>query len=237
MSDHSGNKLIVVIGSGPGIGVGVASYFASKNFSKVALLSRNAERLQQDAETVKSDSKHAGTSPIIKTYPVDVADASALQRTLKQVDDDLGPPEVVVYNASRLRQTKFGEVDAEDLVEDFKVASIGLYIAATWAMPHLSALASSSSSHPSFLITGGSLYKSPSPLYFALAMNKAAQVSLAASLAQEYGPHGVHIGTVAVGGHVTPESDIFSPVKIAGDFWKLYEQEKDQWELVVHIDG
>jgi len=66
-------------------------------------------------------------------------------------------------------------------------------------------------------------------------MMKAAQVNLAGSLAKEYGPKGVHVGTVAVGGHVSPDSDVFSPAKIAEIFWKLYKQEKDQWELIVHL--
>jgi NAD(P)-dependent dehydrogenase (short-subunit alcohol dehydrogenase family) len=66
-------------------------------------------------------------------------------------------------------------------------------------------------------------------------MMKAAQVNLAESLAKEYSPKGVHVGTVAVGGDVSPGSDVFSPTKIAKVFWKLYKQEKDQWELIVHI--
>jgi NAD(P)-dependent dehydrogenase (short-subunit alcohol dehydrogenase family) len=104
-------------------------------------------------------------------------------------------------------------------------------------MPHLSALAADvrKDAHPSFLITGGGLYKNPHPQFFALAMMKAAQVNLAGSLAKEYGPKGVHVGTVAVGGHVTPESEVFSPKKIAERFWVLYGQEKERWEEIVHI--
>lgn len=102
---------------------------------------------------------------------------------------------------------------------------------------HLSALAANArkDTHPSFLVTGGGLYKDPQPQFFALAIMKAAQVNLAASLAKEYGPNGVHVGTVAVGGHVSPDSDVFSPAKIAESFWKLYRQDRDRWELMIHI--
>ena len=68
-------------------------------------------------------------------------------------------------------------------------------------------------------------------------MCKAAQVNLAGSLAQAYGPKGVHVATVSVGGHVTPESDIFSPKKIAESYWELYEQSKDDWDDIVHIES
>lgn len=41
-------------------------------------------------------------------------------------------------------------------------------------MPHLSALAANvrKDAHPSFLVTGGGLYKNPVPQFFALAMMK-----------------------------------------------------------------
>ena len=122
MSDAAGDKLIVILGSGPGIGVGVASHFASQSFGRVALISRNAERLKEDAETVKANSRRTGLQ--VKIYAVDVVDVLALEKTLKEVAHDLGPPEVIVYNAARLRQSKFGEVPARDLTEDFQVCFI-----------------------------------------------------------------------------------------------------------------
>jgi NAD(P)-dependent dehydrogenase (short-subunit alcohol dehydrogenase family) len=111
-----------------------------------------------------------------------------------------------------------------------QVAVSGLYTTAMGAMPHLSALAANvrKDAQPSFLVPGGGLYKNPHPQFFALAMVKAAQVNLAGSLAKEYGPEGVHVGTVAVGGYVSPESEVFSPKKIAEAFWRLYEQERKE---------
>jgi NAD(P)-dependent dehydrogenase (short-subunit alcohol dehydrogenase family) len=227
MSDAASDRLIVVLGSGPGIGVGVASHFASESFGRVALISRNAERLKEDAKTVKSNSKRADLQ--VKIYAVDVEDVLALEKTLRRVEHDLGSPEVVLYNAARLRKSKFGEIPAKELTEDFQVrifhrmfcsscdsivdiilvkaadtpqvAVVGLYTTAMWAMPHLSALAANAQkeAHPSFLVTGGGLYKNPMPQFFALAMMKAAQVNLAGSLAREYGPKGVHVGTLFAG--------------------------------------
>jgi NAD(P)-dependent dehydrogenase (short-subunit alcohol dehydrogenase family) len=119
MSDAATEKLIVILGSGPGIGVGVASHFAFQSFGRVALVSRNAERLKEDAETVKANSGKKDLQ--VKVYAVDVGNVLALEKTLGQVAHDLGPPEVVVYNAVRLRQSKFGDVSAKELTEDFQV--------------------------------------------------------------------------------------------------------------------
>jgi NAD(P)-dependent dehydrogenase (short-subunit alcohol dehydrogenase family) len=121
-SDSNNDRLIVVLGSGPGIGVGVASHFASKTFGRVALISRNAERLKEDAKTVKENAgKEVGRDLTVKVYAVDVVDVLALEKTLRQVEHDLGPPEVVVYNAARLRKSKFGEESVRGLTEDFQV--------------------------------------------------------------------------------------------------------------------
>src|SRR5271155_3731169 len=122
MSDAASEKLIVILGSGPGIGVGVASHFASQSFGRVALISRNAERLKEDAETVKAGSGKKDLQ--VKVYAVDVGNVLALEKTLRHVAHALGPPEVVVYNAAQLRQSKLGDVPAKELTEDFQVCFI-----------------------------------------------------------------------------------------------------------------
>jgi NAD(P)-dependent dehydrogenase (short-subunit alcohol dehydrogenase family) len=116
------NRLIIILGSGPGIGVGVAAYFASQGFDRVALLSRNAERLKVDAESVHSTVKQAGAAAAtVKTYPVDLADSPALLKVLEAVEKELGVPEVVVYNASLLARSKFFELREQDIEAGLKV--------------------------------------------------------------------------------------------------------------------
>ena len=116
-----------MLGSGPGIGVGVASHFASQNFDKIALLSRNAERLNQDAASVVEAAKQTkGTDSkvTVKTYSVDVSDPKSLEPVLLQVVADLGKPEVVVYNAARVGSGKFFEANEESVNHDFKVCGV-----------------------------------------------------------------------------------------------------------------
>ena len=102
----SNDKAVIILGSGPGIGVGVASHFASQpSFARIALLSRNTERLEQDKKTVLEASNRSKSELTVKTYAVDLANIAQLKETLAKVENDLGPPKVVIYNASRLRQT------------------------------------------------------------------------------------------------------------------------------------
>lgn len=112
-----------MLGSGPGIGVGVSKLFASHGFNKIALLSRNAERLQTDAESVK---KAAKPDAVVKTYPVDLADTKAIAKVLAQIEKELGTPEVVVYNASHLTQSKLGVYSEEEVEVDLKVNKLSM---------------------------------------------------------------------------------------------------------------
>lgn len=197
----------------------------------------------------------------VKVYAVDLGNVLALEKTLGQVAHDLGPPEVVVYNAARLRQSKFGDVPAKELTEEFQVCfifpahgrcNLGIRAFLTLAYSRSPSLVSIPQRCGRCRTYQLSLQTSEEiPIRHSwsqavvctriqrrnssLAMMKAAQVNLAGSLAKEYGPKGVHVGTVVVGGYVSPDSDVFSPAKIAEIFWKLYTQEKDQWELIVHL--
>jgi NAD(P)-dependent dehydrogenase (short-subunit alcohol dehydrogenase family) len=120
-------RVLVVIGSGPGIGVGVASYFATKTFNRIALLSRNEERLSRDVRSIleaveQSKGKEHGV--VVKTYPIDASDVKQLETVLLQVVKDLGSPEVVVYNAARVGGGKFFEANEESVEYDFRVCII-----------------------------------------------------------------------------------------------------------------
>jgi len=111
------DRLIVVLGSGPGIGSQTAAHFAAQGFNRVALLSRNKQRLPEDAATIKK----ASSSARVETYAVDLAEIDELKKTLKQVETDLGKPEVVLFNAARVGPSKIGEESVESVLQDFKV--------------------------------------------------------------------------------------------------------------------
>ncbi len=113
----SNKKVAVILGSGPGIGVATGSLFASNGFD-VALLSRNAERLDQDLARVRQ----ANSNVKVQAYPVDLGDHNALALALGKVEDDFGPPEVVYYNAARVAPSKIGQTGADFVLEDFKVS-------------------------------------------------------------------------------------------------------------------
>src|SRR5258705_4101986 len=81
-------RVCVVTGVGPGTGAALARRFAADGY-RVALLARNAERLE----------KLAAELPGARAYPVDVADLDALRAATARVRAELGAPSVLLHNA------------------------------------------------------------------------------------------------------------------------------------------
>lgn len=110
---------LVVIGSGPGIGSHVARQFAKQGFSKIALVARNSTQLVKARISVEEAIR--GANVVVKTYSVDITDSEKLKTTLEQVEIDLGPPEVVFFNAARVLPSTLLETSDDEMVYDFKV--------------------------------------------------------------------------------------------------------------------
>jgi len=224
---------LLLIGSGPGIGLSTASLFASKKFSKVALISRNKERLSSDREAVLSSlpaEKKDGVE--VKTWDVDITATAEYKKVLKEVEEWSGEEvDCVVFNAARVAPSPLLDFPEEELLKDFATTNIALYTTAQWALPLLSKLGEEKK--PSFLVTSSLLWKYPFPMFFSLSMVKASQRNLVESLKLSFPD--VHIALLNVGGQVSVEDKYLNPPAIAEKFWELYSQEKPAWTLDLDI--
>lgn len=113
----------IVIGSGPGIGRATASFFAERGFKHIILLSRNASRLNEDADAVKK----AAPDAKVNTLELDLAaDQASVKKVLGQVDSILEGDgvqlEAVLYNGARVGPSKILEWEAKSLEEDLRVS-------------------------------------------------------------------------------------------------------------------
>ena len=218
---------IFVVGSGPIIGSHVARLFVTHSFTHIALFSRSSSNLSRDASFVTS----AAPSASVHTYSADVLNPAAFKTSLEKAISEVGVPEVVVYNAVRIKYGTFEEYSVEDILEDFKIPNLGLYTTASVLLPHLQALAKSKpNAHPALFVTSGAIIHQPFAPVFSLSMAKAAQANLAKLLADQ-NKDVVHVALVTVGGVVTPEEKVNNPENIANKFWELYEQKKGSWEF------
>jgi NAD(P)-dependent dehydrogenase (short-subunit alcohol dehydrogenase family) len=86
-------RVALITGGGTGLGLAIARELAARGCT-LALASRNAEHLASGAERL------SGTGARVRTYPLDVRDVHAVRRTVKRIEDELGPVRVLVNNAA-----------------------------------------------------------------------------------------------------------------------------------------
>lgn len=210
----------VVIGAGPGIGQAVARRFAREGLP-VAVLARTEQTVQAAVEALAP----AG----VRVVPLvaDSTDEAALRSALDAAAGELGPPDVVVYNAAVVEPDAPGELSVRGHMDRWAVNVVGAITAAAHVAPGMARRGGGS-----FIITGG--MPEPDPRYVSLSLGKAGVRALVSLLDMEYGPAGVHVATVTVAGAVAPGT-AFDPDDIAEHYWRLHRQPRRHWEHeVVH---
>jgi NAD(P)-dependent dehydrogenase (short-subunit alcohol dehydrogenase family) len=113
-------KTLVILGSGPGIGIAVAKVFSVRGFTHVALVSRNKERLAQDQDGVLDAIQERGYSCRVKTWVCDISDLKQLNSTLKEIES-FGSLECVLFNPARVAGEPPLEESTEAVETDFRV--------------------------------------------------------------------------------------------------------------------
>lgn len=114
-------KTIVILGSGPGIGTSVASAFAVRGFTHIALVSRNQERLAKDEDSVLDAIQERGYSCQVKTWQCDLADFTKLKKVLQEIEG-FGSVECVLFNAARVAGEPPLKETTETIESDFRVS-------------------------------------------------------------------------------------------------------------------
>ncbi|KAG9229530.1 hypothetical protein BJ875DRAFT_387167 [Amylocarpus encephaloides] len=225
------SKSLLLVGSGPGIGLSVAKLFASKGFTRIALLSRDLARLEQEAQAVASSS---ATKVEVKVWSVDVTAKEPYIKTLKEVGAWINEKlDLVVFNSARVHGANFFQVDEDEFVKDFETTTLALHNTFQYTLPYLQ---NHAVAHPSFFVTSSRIAETPMPEVFTLSVVKAAQRSLVLSMQQVFGKD-VHIALVYVNARVGREDGkgLIAPEKIAGEFWNLYEDGKGEWRGDVDV--
>ena len=222
-------KVCLVTGVGPGTGAAIARRFAVGY--EVAMLARNAERLESIA---------AGT-PNTHAFPCDVTDAAALEATVTQVTAKLGAPDVLVHNAVGGAFGEFTAIEPAVLEQNFAVNTVALL-----RLGQLLAPAMVERGSGAIICTGNTAAYRGKPTFAGFAPTKAAQRILAESMARTLGPQGIHVAYLAIDAVIdlqwtrrrmpdVPDDFFCKPDDIAGEVWHLAHQPKSAWTFDVWI--
>lgn len=231
MSDAQDNRVCLVTGVGDGTGASIVRRFAEDGY-RVAMLARNEERLA----TLEKD------LPGSKAYAFDLADINRLVEVCREVQSDMGTPDVIVHNAVRATFKPFMEADPEDLERNFRVNTTSLLYMARELSPDMVRRGSGA-----IVVTGNTAALRGTPNYAVFAPTKAAQRILAQALARELGPKGVHVAYVIIDAAIdTPwtrvpfnpdmPDDFFSkPDAIADEVFHVAHQDRSTWSFDVEL--
>ena len=205
-------KLCVIVGVGPSLGLAQGRRFGREGY-RIALVSRRAEALPGYVATLEAQGVPA------RGYAANPADGRALAAAFSQLHDDLGPADVLIYNAAIARATQPSELNVDTLMYDLAVNVAGALASAQQVIGYMR-----ERGRGTIIFTGGGPAIDPNPQYASLSVGKAALRNLAACLDRELGVEGLHVCTVTIDGFVRTGTR-FDPDRVTELYWDLHCQE------------
>jgi len=215
-------ETIVVCGYGGGISDAVVRRFAKEGY-RVAIVARNAERLNGAVQRLTAEKIDA------QAFPCDVGDVDAVRKLVADVRRELGPIDVLHWNAYSGGAGDLKTASTDELRSVLNVTVHGLLAAVQAALPDLKAR------RGALLVTGGGFaFYDPAVDAAAtqwgaqgLAIGKAAQHKTVGLLSKSLQPEGVYVGEVVVTGLVKGTAfdsgnATLEASTIAEKFWELY---------------
>lgn len=212
------SKVIVIIGSGPGISQAVAEKFGTNGFS-VALISRRKVKLEKIVTDLMAKNIE------VVAFNGDASDAASMKDAFDQIWEKWNEIDVVHYNAAKLKMVNIANETADGLTRDFKVNVAGVMTAVSLVASDME-----KKGNGAILITGGGFALEPNPEYGSLSIGKAGVRNITQSLNKALKPKNIFVGTVTVCGMVKPDAPVHNPKNIAENFWKLYT-DKNEFEI------
>ena len=216
------NKVLVVVGAGPGVGASVARRFGREGYD-VALVARSPEPL----ERLGSELQEAGVTT--GWAPVDITDAEALTGAITRFGQHLGHIDVLHFNPSVFRHRDPLHLTADELLADLHVGVAALLTAVQAARPAMA-------SGARVTATGSMAADRPWHEACSLGVQKAALRNLALSLDRTLAPDGIRAMSLTVNGTLAPET-AFSPDRIADAIYAASLTPDADWRAEVAFDG
>ncbi|MFN5018141.1 SDR family NAD(P)-dependent oxidoreductase [Bradyrhizobium sp.] len=214
-------KIALIVGAGEGLSASLARLFAREKI-RVALAARKIEKLGALCSETGA-----------RAYPCDATNPDEVERLFGLVEREIGPPELVVYNASARARGALVDLVPADVQNAIAVSAFGGFLVAQQAAQRMLP-----NKHGAILFTGASAsvkgYAQSAPF----AMGKFALRGLAQSMARELSPQGIHVAHFVIDGGIKsaerqepaerPDS-MLDPDAIAASYWSVLQQPRSAW--------
>lgn len=219
-----------IAGVGPGNGAAFARKFAAAGY-RVALIARSAKVAGELAKEL------AGA----KSYGCDITEPESVKATFEAIRSDLGEIDTLIYNAGAGVWRNIEEVSQEEFEQSWRVNALGSFLASKQVIP-----AMTQHKRGNIIFIGATASRRGNILTAAFAPAKAAQKSLAESMARYLGPLGVHVALLIIDGVVDtastrkmfpgkPDDFFMQPDDIADAALHLANQKPSAWSFEIEV--
>ena len=225
---NSRKPVAVVAGVGPGIGIAYAHRFAAGGYA-VAILGRDSNRVRSLGKAVEG----------VVGFTCDVTDPEAVTRTFAAIAQQMGDIDVLLFNAGSGVFKSVEDITPDDFETAWRVNAYAALLCSQAVIPAMKRRGAGS-----ILFTGATASLRGGKQTAAFAPAKAAQRSLAESMARSLWPQGIHVALIIVDGVVDlprtraamPDkaNDFFvDPAGVAETAWFLAHQDRRAWSFEV----
>jgi NAD(P)-dependent dehydrogenase (short-subunit alcohol dehydrogenase family) len=221
-------RVCAVVGVGPGNGAALARRFAAEGFA-VALLARTTEVTGALAREL----------PGARAFGCDVADGTSVAQAFAAIRAQMGEVDTLVYNAGSGSWATIEQATAADFEAAWRVNTLGAFLASKEVIPAMKA-----AGRGNIVFIGATASRRGNVKTAVFAPAKAAQRSLAESMARALWPAGIHVAVMIVDGVVDlprtramlkdkPDSFFLQPDDLADSVFHVTEQKRSAWSFEV----
>ncbi|MGB1447044.1 MAG: SDR family NAD(P)-dependent oxidoreductase [Arenicellales bacterium] len=224
------SKLCVITGVGAGNGASFSRRFTREGY-RVVMLARNLAYLETLAKEI----------PGSVAMECDVRDPDAIRDVFARIHEEIGTVDTLIYNAGAGEWASIMDTSLEGMQSSWATNTLGLVACAQQVIPSMT-----ENGEGNIMVIGATASLRGGAQSTAFASAKAAQRSVAQSMARDLGPKGIHVGYLIIDGIIDIErtrerfpdraDDFFmQPDAIADSVYALTQQDRSAWAFEIDL--
>lgn len=229
-------KVALLVGAGDAIGAAVAQRFAKGGYA-VCVARREAAKSQGLVDSMKAEGYD------VRAYSVDARKEEEVQKLFADVERDVGPIEVCLFNAGSNVNKPLLETTEKLFFKAWELACYAGFLVGREAVKHMS-----TRGRGTMLFTGATASVRGGKGFAAFSAAKFGLRAVAQAMARELGPKNIHVvhllidagvdseaihqrmkAATGISASEIPPDSLTKTASIAEAYWFAHQQSKDGW--------